>query len=327
MKSYLFLVLALLSAHFTLAQGRRSAEVFLQVEDRGSFTVYLDQEFVGSNQGKFRFYDVYDSKPTLSILQGTKKVFSARLDVRLGQRLVLNFSRRQGLRTLKSLDMFRNNQYVLNDFDDYVGAYNTGIVPPRPSRGNNDNFESLLAMVSREPFDDEKIKLANIYAANQYLTTAEATQLLQKINGDDKKLSLAKALAPAISDIQKYYGLKDVFTFKSNKDAFVAFMGNFQSQQPRAMMRSAAFEQLKASVRNEPFDEEKSKVIQAALRHSMVSTAQLGELLRMYSFEDKALIMAKQAFALVSDRQNYFTLKDVFKFQSNQKELLDFLAR
>lgn len=327
MKSYFFIGLALLSAHLSLAQSRRSAEVFLQIEDRGNFTVYLNQECVGSNTGKFRFYDVYDRAPTLSILQGTKKIFSAVVEVRFDYRLILNFSQRQGLSTLKTLPIYRNNQYALDQFDDYVGAYNTGIVPPRPSQEKDNTFESLLNMVNRESFDDEKIKLAKIYSTNQYLTTAQASQLLQKLINDDKKLSLAKDLTPAISDIQRYHSLKNVFTFHSNQEAFINFLGNFQPQRPRTVMRPAAFEELKNSVKREPFDDGKSGIIQAALQQSAISTKQLGELLRMYSFEDKSLAIAKQVFNQVSDRQNYFMLKDIFRFPSNQKELLDFLAR
>lgn len=328
MKSIILLGFALLSAHLTFAQNsRRSAEVFLQIEDLGQFTVYLDQEMIGSNTGKFRFYDVFKQSPTLSILQGNKKIFSGVVDARFDQRVVLSFSARRGLRTLKTLNVYRNNQYALDSFDNYTEAYNTGIVPPRPSRGNADEFEDLLAMVSREPFDDKKINLVKAYTAHQYLSTNQAGQLLKKMTHDDQRLSLAKSLTSAITDPQNLYTLKDSFIFIQNKEDFVTFISNYQSHRPRIKMSPTAFDQLKIAVKREGFDDEKSKVIGVALKNALISTAQAEELLRMYAFEDKALAGAKIIFKSVADPQNYFRLKDVFRFRTTQDEFLDFIAR
>ena len=328
MKSYLFLGMALLSVHLSLAQSSgQNAEIFVQIEDRGNFTVYLDDEFVGSKTGKFRFYNVDRSRPTLSILQGNRKIYSSSVDVQPNQRTVLGFSVRRGIRTLKTLEIYRNNQYALNDFDDYAGAYNTGVVPPRPPRDNGKSFETLLTMINREAFDDEKMKLVRVYANNQNFSTAQVRQLLQKITHDENKLSLAKALAPAVADIQQYYTLKDAFNFIGTKNEFIEFMSGYQSQGPRSVMRQAAFEQLRANVKLEAFDDNKSKLISVALQNSAISTAQLAELLKTYSFDEKALACAKDVYQLVSDRQNYFTLKDVFRFQKTKNDLMDFLAR
>jgi len=329
MKSNILLGLALLSAHLSLAQmGRGKAELFIQIEDRGNFTVYLDNEFIGSNTGKFRFYDVIQSSPTLSILQNNQKIYSKKIELSNNQRLVLNFSVRQGLRTLKTLNIYRNGQYALNDFDDYVAAYNTGIVPPnRPRVEEVDPFENLFDMVKKEPWDDKRISLVLAYTTNNFLSTAQASSLLKTFSFDDKKLSLAKSLFPAIADIQNYYTLKDSFTFLSSKEEFISYLNTSQLTRPRALMRNGSYEQLKENVKREAFDDDKTKVIQVVLQNSLISTGQLAELLKLYAFEDKALLCAKQAYQAVSDKQNFFTLNEIFKFRSNQDALLDFLGR
>lgn len=328
MKTYILLGLALLSVHLSFAQNHKQSEVFIQIEDRGTFTVYLDNEFIGSTNGRFRFYDVYNNTPTLSILKDNKRIYSNKVNVRPEQRLVLTYAARTGLKIKKELNIYINRQYALNDFDDYVGSYNTGVVPPTIPVGNGNNiFDNLLSMVKREPFDDEKIKLIQAYTVNSYLSTAQVVLLLKNFNQDDKKLFLAKSLIPVISDQQNYYTLKDSFTFLSNKDEFLNFLSNNQSSRAERGMRLSTFEQLKASVKNEAFDDGKTKIIQVALQGSSPSTAQLGELLKLYNFEDKALACAKTAYNFVYDKQRFFTLKDVFKFRSNQDELLAFLAQ
>lgn len=331
MKPYILLVLALLGAQLSFAQNNRSkAEVFIQIEDQGNFTVYLDDEFVGSANGRFRFYDVYNTRPTLSILQGNKRIFSTKIDLHLDQRLVLNYSARRGLQFYKELNIYKDRQYALNDFDNYIDNYNTGIVPPtkpRPAE-NSKAFNDLSILVKKESFDDDKIKLIQAYVAYNDLSTMQVAILLKNIISDDKKLSLAKSLAPAISDIQNYYTLKESFTFISTKDNFIAFLNSRQI--PRAEQGSnlaADFEQLKAAVKREAFDDDKTKLIQSALQNVSPSTAQMGVLLSLYTFEDKALVCAKWAYRYVKDKQNYFTLKDVFRYKTNQDALLDFISK
>lgn len=328
MKAYILLGLALLGAHLSLAQNRNPAEVFIQIEDRGNFTVYLDNEFIGSANKRFRFYDVDTKSPTLSIIQDNKRIYSNKINVRPAQRLVLAFSVRNGLKIVKELNLYRNGQYALNDFDDYTSSYPTGIFPPNIPNDNTPNlFDNLLAMVKKEPFDDNKIKVIQAYTVNSYLSTAQTASLLKTFSADDKKLMLAKSLVPVISDVQQYYTLKDAFTFINSKDEFLNFLNDSRPSRAETRMSTATFEQLKATIKREAFDDNKTKIIQIAIQNATPSTFQIGELLRLYSFEDKALACAKMTYNFVSDRQRFFILKDVFKFRSNQDSLLEFLAQ
>ena len=206
MKTYILLGMALLSATLSFAQNRKQAELFIQIEDRGNFTVYLDDEFIGSTSGRFRFYDVYSTKPTLSILQGNKKIYAAKVETLPEQRAVFTFSLRNGLRLKKELNIYRNGQYILNDFENEMGGYNTGIVPPTIPNGNSINpFYALNLMVQQSSFDDDRIKLIQAYTVNSYLSTEQTATLLKNFSQDDKKLFLAKSLIPIISEPQNYY--------------------------------------------------------------------------------------------------------------------------
>lgn len=328
MKPYILLGLVLLSAHLSFAQNRKQSEVFIQIQERGNFTIYLDNEFIGSTNGRFRFYDVYSNTPTISILKDNERVYSSKVNVKPDQRLVLNYTVRTGLKVKKELNIYRNGQYALNDFDDYVGSYTTGVVPQVIPVGNKVSlFDNLLATVKSEAFDDGKIKIIQAYIVNTNLSTVQAALLLKTFSFDEKKLSLAKNLIPVISDPQNYYTLKDSFAFLSIKDEFMNFLTNSQSARAERGMRPSTFEQLKTSVKSEAFDDHKTKLIQVAIQGPAPSTAQISELLKLYTFDDKALTCAKLTYNYVSDKQRFFTLKDVFKFRSNQDLFLEFLAQ
>lgn len=329
MKKFILLGLALLSAQLTFAQNNRTkAEVFIQIEDRGAFTIYLDNEFAGSSTGRFRFYDVYNASPNLVILQGNKRIYSERINVEADLRSVFTYSIRKGLRLSKELELYQNRQYALDDFDQYIEPLNTGTVPPvRPGRPNTGDFENLKAMVKKEAFDDTKTNIILVYATNNRLYTDQVATLLQGFYRDDNKLSLAKSLWPSIGDPQQYFSLSNSFTFRDTKEEFLNFIKSNPSSRPIRGMNAVMFEQLKSQVKRESFDDDKTKLLKATFQSAALNTAQLSELLNLYAFEDNALLMAKLAYPNITDPQRYFALKDVFKFKSNQDALLDFLAR
>lgn len=322
MKTYILLALALFGVQLTFAQNSRgTAEVFIQIEDRGNFTISLDNESISSAKGRFRFYEVYNPNAILTISQGNRQIFSRKIEFPYNQRSVYSFSLRRGLQLNQTLSIYRNGQYALNDFDDYVGAYNTGVVPPHQTN----SFALLQTQVNKEPFDSGKASIIQAYAKNNYLSTDQVNLLFKNFNQDDVKLELAKSLLPAISDIQNYYTLREAFTFLSSRDEFMQFLTSSQSPRAERLMGARTYEQLINGVKKTTFDDEKTKLIEAAFTNASPTTAQIKGLLSLYSFEDQALNCAKLAYNYVYDRKNYFTLAEVFKFSRTKDAFLDFL--
>ena len=231
MKTTIFLGLAMLFATLSFAQNnRRSAEVFLEIVNPGKYNVYLDEELVSSANGRFRFYDVYNSAPILSIIQGNTVILKQRIRVIPEQRLILSLEGKQ-LITLKQLNIFRNRQYALNDFDGYAGDYNTGIVPPvvpQPDFSyrllSEEAFQTFLTQYRRENFDDGRLRMINVVTKNSSLLSAQVKILLRSFNFDDQRLKVATNLYKNVADPQNYFTLSDIFVFPSNKDDFLKYL-------------------------------------------------------------------------------------------------------
>ncbi|RZL06284.1 MAG: DUF4476 domain-containing protein [Pedobacter sp.] len=226
MKRFILSGLALLYATLSIAHTNRvKAEVFVEILDRGTYTVYLENEFSGSSAGKFRFYDVFNSTPTLSVLQGTTVLFKKKISIQEGVRTILQFSQRGGLKITGSLNIFRNRVYALNDWNDYIGSYNTGVVPPRYDQATSlQSYNDLLRLVKAEGFDDGRMRL--IYAAtkNGSLSAARMKQLLTELRFEENKLEVAKNIYAACIDKENYFTLVEAFTFRSNKEALLDFI-------------------------------------------------------------------------------------------------------
>lgn len=231
MKKTIFLGVAVLFATLSFAQNnRRSAEVFLEIVNPGRYTVYLDEEFVSSATGRFRFYDVCNSAPILSIIQGNTVILKQQISVIPEQRLVLSLDNRS-LITLKQLNIFRNRQYALDDFDDYTGAFNTGIVPAMPPQPDPyyrllspEAFQEFYTSYKRSNFDSERVRLINAISKNASFSSSQSKLILKTFTFDEERLKIAKSLYQTVVDPQNYFTIAEIFEFPYYKDEFLKYL-------------------------------------------------------------------------------------------------------
>jgi Domain of unknown function (DUF4476) len=86
-----------------------------------------------------------------------------------------------------------------------------------------------------------------------------------------------------------------------------------------------AFYQLKQSIQNENFDDTKKSIALQAMRNNYFTSSQVKELVQLFTFESSKLDIAKQGYKNTVDKQNYFTVSDVFTFSSSKQELMQYI--
>ena len=92
-------------------------------------------------------------------------------------------------------------------------------------------------------------------------------------------------------------------------------------------MSEGRFNQLMEQVNKASFETSKESVAKQALKSNKITCSQLVRLLNEFSFESTRLQLAKDAYRNVVDKNNYYTINDVFTFQSSKDELLEFLDK
>lgn len=95
----------------------------------------------------------------------------------------------------------------------------------------------------------------------------------------------------------------------------------------RQPMNDRSFEQLKQTIRRESFDENKLSVAKAAIRDNAVSTAQVRELLGLYSFDQNKLDLAKFCYQYTTDYKDYYLVANSFAFSNSKQELLRYIEQ
>lgn len=89
-------------------------------------------------------------------------------------------------------------------------------------------------------------------------------------------------------------------------------------------MSALDFQKAKSSIEAQSFAESKMKIAKQAVR-GCITTGQARELLGLFSFEADKLSFAKFAYDFTTDKNNYYTLSDVFSFSASSDALNDFL--
>jgi hypothetical protein len=99
----------------------------------------------------------------------------------------------------------------------------------------------------------------------------------------------------------------------------------YYDRDSRRAMDKTAFQQLKQSIDNEAFENTKLKVAKQFIATNYFTTAQVKELVLLFSFENNRLDIAKYAYDYTIDKGNYFLVNDAFSFSNSKEALMDYI--
>jgi hypothetical protein len=91
-------------------------------------------------------------------------------------------------------------------------------------------------------------------------------------------------------------------------------------------MGEMEFMQLKGSIANKSFESSKLQIAKQALSANYFSSAQVTDLMSVFSFESTKLDFAKCAYTRVIDKQNYYLVNNAFSFESSIQDLNQYIA-
>lgn len=91
------------------------------------------------------------------------------------------------------------------------------------------------------------------------------------------------------------------------------------------VMNTQSFDRFKESLKNEAFDNTRINIAKQVINSNYFTTAQVKEVVQLFSFENNKLDIAKYAYKNTIDKQDYFTVADCFTFSNNKDELMRYI--
>ncbi|MBX7201942.1 MAG: DUF4476 domain-containing protein [Bacteroidia bacterium] len=90
-------------------------------------------------------------------------------------------------------------------------------------------------------------------------------------------------------------------------------------------MDQNAYRSAMGSITKQSFEENKLQVAKQVFTTNCLTSAQVGEIMRLFTFEESRLDFAKFAYGHTFDLGNYFMVNDAFTFSSSVDELNDYI--
>ena len=90
-------------------------------------------------------------------------------------------------------------------------------------------------------------------------------------------------------------------------------------------MSDREFSQVLQAISKEWLESNKLKSATQIVKTNSMTSAQVKQLVLMFTFENNKLDLAKQAYANTVDKKNYFMINDVFSFNNSKEDLARFI--
>ena len=114
-------------------------------------------------------------------------------------------------------------------YSDLPGHGNPPTPPPPPPHQtgcmNSNDFNTAIAVIQRETFEDTKLGIAKQITTNNRLCVSQIVQICRLFTYENTKLEYAKFAYSYCYDKNNYYQLNDVFEYSFSKDELRKYIG------------------------------------------------------------------------------------------------------
>jgi hypothetical protein len=102
---------------------------------------------------------------------------------------------------------------------------------------------------------------------------------------------------------------------------------NDQKNKCTLPVSSSEFEKMTSSIKAQSFEETQLKIAKQALKSNCLSSSQIKGICKLFSFEESKLDFAIFAYKYCTDKNNYYTINDIFTFSSSVDSLNDAIEK
>jgi hypothetical protein len=162
---------------------------------------------------------------------------------------------------------------------------------------------------------------------NYYFTTAQAKQLIQLINSQSSRFTLAKASYRSITDPTNFTQMYDVLNSQSYRDQLEAYVSTYNAGSSSTAMTTATFNSIYRTAQRQSTTNSKVSYIYNAFTNTnnYFTVAQARQLVQLAPDEANRLYLAKISYRSIIDRSNFSQMSTLLNTQASRNELNIFI--
>lgn len=195
-----------------------------------------------------------------------------------------------------------------------------------------DEFLRLAFKLNSNQQEFSRLAQLQQVAKSNCLSVAQVMKFASLLESENNRLEFFRTAIGTIFDIGNLNYGSQLFAHIPNRAAFEQLIqipdtGTVPGDTPPCYVPDNEFDQILSTIRKESFNSAKVTLAKQILRSKQCfTTIQVREMLRLFSFDDSRLEMAKFAYDFTTDPENYYMVADVFTFSSSREELMKYLA-
>lgn len=238
-----------------------------------------------------------------------------------------------------------------------IEGYNGPYGCPAPTLNARD-FDALKETIKNQPFGNVQLSIAKQAIANHCLLSQEVAELMRLFNFENEKLEVAKFAYTHTCDQGRYFVVHNALTFPTSKEELSRYIqetgsGQFNPNQmqnwnnpwgnpwnttnsplpdysgpygcPAPTLDAAAFTQAKQTISANSIENTRLIVAKQIIRNNCMLASQVAEIMRLFSFENTKLEIAKFAYAYTCDKGRYYIVNKELRHSSSIQELNDYI--
>ena len=202
-----------------------------------------------------------------------------------------------------------------------------GYPDPRVLEEEARAFEDFYGEVRRIPFEEERIGFIQSVARRSLFTVDQAGRLITLFHWDEQRLALLETLAPRLRNGYNAFRLLELFSYGPAQDRARQILERVpplpREYDPRyggQVEPRESFEELVSAVERQTWDKDKIRYIQDASRHRSYTVAQVGHLLKLFTWDKEKLQVLEILAPRIRDGYNAYRLVDSFDFISAKEQ-------
>ena len=208
----------------------------------------------------------------------------------------------------------------------------------RPENNNDQNMEAMSAADFNNLYTsirnqwrsaNRMTMVSDAFANNNYyFTTAQARQLIQLINNQSNRFTLAKASYRSITDPTNFTQMYDVLASQSDRDQLADYVSTYNAGSSSTAMTAAAFNRIYRMAQRQATVNSKVSYIYNTFTNTnnYFTVAQARQLVQLAPDEANRLYLAKISYRSIIDRTNFSQMNALLSTQASRTELNTFVS-
>lgn len=168
---------------------------------------------------------------------------------------------------------------------------------------------------------------------NNCYTVNQLSQILNKMEIEMDKLKYARIGYYHLLDKQNAKNLNQIFKFKTMSEEYASFLSGVADENYQKILNcttpviDSRFNEIYVSVVKEKYEHDKIIAAKKIVVKNCFSSAQIKKLVDIFTHDREKLELAKSAYNVVTDKENYKSLEESFQFKENKTEFLNFISK